>query len=68
MILGYAIIMSMDHPNMALPVASIETIRIVVERNAEILYWTCIYSNKNGTDNGNLTIRTRKINSMALNK
>ena len=40
-------------------------IRLVVERKAKILYWTCIFSNKeNSTDNDNLTIRTRKTDRL----
>ena len=40
-------------------------IRPIVERKAKILYWTCIFSNKeNSTDNDNLTIRTRKTDRM----
>ena len=40
-------------------------IRLVVERKAKILYWTCIFSNKeNSTDNDNLTIITRKTDRL----
>ena len=32
---------------------------------AKILYWTCIFSNKeNSTDNDNLTIRTKKTDRL----
>ena len=44
-------------------------IKIVVWRKAKLLYWTCIYSNKeNGTDSDNLTIRTRKTDMMKKKK
>ena len=40
-------------------------IRLVVEMKAKILYWTCIFSNKeNSTDNDNLTIRTKKTDRL----
>ena len=43
-------------------------IRLVVERKAKILYWTCIFSNKeNSTDNDYLTIITRKTDRLKKN-
>ena len=36
-----------------------------IEKKAKLLYWTCIFSNKeNSSDNDNLTIRTRKTDRL----